>query len=257
MERKRLKQDAKENVARRSILGKPNAASSKRHIEAESGYTNHRNVAYLRVSTDHQELDSQKLGILNFADANKIKPLEFVQETASGGIPVEKRRLGELITELKEGDILIVSEISRLGRNMVEIMTVLKGLVDRRVNVFSVKENYRLDDSLNSKILSTVLCMVAEISRELTRARVKEGMSRAKQAGKKMGRPAGLPARSKLDPHEAEIRGLLTKGVSKASIAKIHNTTWQTVHAFTKRMGVQPIQQKPKQVRRRLLTTSV
>jgi DNA invertase Pin-like site-specific DNA recombinase len=191
-------------------------------------------VAYLRVSTDEQDLNSQKVGIISYAQENGLQPLVFEQEAVSGRVPASERRLGKVVAELREGDVLLVAELSRLGRNMIEIMTILKELVERGVNVFSVKENYRLDDSLNSKILSTVLCMVAEISRELTRARVKEGMTRAKMEGKKLGRPVGLPTRSKLDPHESEIRDLTAKGVSKASIAKIYSTTWQTVHTFTK-----------------------
>lgn len=207
---------------------------------------NRRVVAYLRVSTDEQDLNSQKVGVINYAQQNNLQPLEFEQETISGHVSVAERRLGKVIADLKEGDVLLVSELSRLGRNMVEIMTILKELVDRRVNVFSVKENYRLDDSLNSKILSTVLCMVAEISRELTRARVKEGMARAKIEGKKLGRPPGQPYRSKLDLYETEIRGLLAKGVSKASIAKMHDTTWQTVNTFTKNKLIQKVSKKRK-----------
>ena len=113
--------------------------------------------AYLRVSTDTQELNSQKVGIVDYARAHKLRIDNWVQEKVSGAVDADKRDLGKLLPRLQPGDALVISELSRLGRSTVDVLTTLKQLSERQVAVHVVKGNMRLDDSLNSKILSTVL----------------------------------------------------------------------------------------------------
>ena len=197
----------------------------------------HRNIAYLRISKAVQDADNQKLGILKYINQEGLQPVEFVEETISGKTPIAERKLQQLIDSMELGDTLIVSELSRLGRNMIEVMIVLEQLIKKGCRVHSIKGGYRLDDSLPSKIISMVLVMAAEIERELISQRTKEALARRKAEGKPLGRPKGSYGVSKLDQHEEEIRKLLSHGVAKAAIARMYGSSWQTVHAWVRRRG--------------------
>ena len=167
-----------------------------------------------------------------------MQPVEFIEETTSGKTPVKDRKLQLVIDSMESGDTLIVSGLSRLGRNMVEVMTVLDQLVKKGCRVHAVKGGYRIDQSLSSKILSMVLLMAAEIERELISQRTKEALARRKAEGKPPGRPKGSYGVPKLDQHEDEIQRLLANGVAKAAIARMHGC-WQTVHNWVQRKYIQ------------------
>ena len=199
-----------------------------------------KNIAYLRVSTITQDLNNQRHGILEFVKKEGLQPIEFIEEKVNGKTPVAERDLGiNVIPKLQKGDALIVAELSRLGRNMVEIMTVIEELIGRGVRVYAVKGGYRLDGSLSSKILSMVMLMAGEIERELISQRTREALAKRKAEGKTLGRPKGSYGTSKLDEHEKEIRHLAGIGVSKASIAKMFSCTWPTLHSWMHRKGIQ------------------
>tara|TARA_B100000315_G_C14353222_1_gene484951 strand:+ start:119 stop:742 length:624 start_codon:yes stop_codon:yes gene_type:complete len=191
---------------------------------------NERVIGYLRVSSGPQDLDSQKFGILKLAN-EKNWQVQFIEEKASGRISYKERRLGELIHDLKERDVLVVSELSRLGRSMLEIMELLSLLSRKGVRVYAVKGNYEIDNSIQSKILTMVFCMAAEIEKELISSRTKEALAKKKSEGFKLGRPLG-PGKSKLDGNEADIKKFLDKKVSIASLAKIYDCSWLTVANF-------------------------
>ena len=195
----------------------------------------HRNIAYLRVSTALQDADNQKLGIVEYTYAEGLQPVEFIAETTSGKTPIEERKLQQVIDSMVKGDTLIVSELSRLGRNMVEVMFVLDQLIKKGCRVHAVKGGYRLDQSLSSKILSMVLLMAAKIERELISQRTKEALAKRKAEGKRLGRPKGSYGVSKLDQYENEIRKLLSHGVAKAAIARMYGCSWQTMHTWVGR----------------------
>ncbi len=188
-------------------------------------------IGYLRVSTGQQDLENQKLGILKLANEHGWK-VTFVEETVSGRVSYKERELGRVVKELKEGDVLIVSELSRLGRSMLEIMTLLCDLSEKGVRVYAIKGNHRVDNSIQSKVMTMVLCMAAEIERELISQRTKEALQRIKKEGVKLGRPKGVPGRSKLDGKEEDIRKFLEKGVGVASLAKIYDCAWPTMKNF-------------------------
>ncbi len=188
-------------------------------------------IGYLRVSTGLQELENQRLGILKLANEHGWK-VAFIEETVSGRVSYKERELGKVVKELKEGDVLIVSELSRLGRSMLEIMTLLCELVERGIKLYAIKGNHRVDNSIQSKIMTMVLCMAAEIERELISQRTKEALQRMKKEGVKLGRPKGVPGKSKLDGKEEEIRKLLDKEVGIASLAKIYDCSWPTMKNF-------------------------
>ena len=195
--------------------------------------------AYLRVSTGEQDLASQRHGILDYAQSKGLQPLSFVSETVSGTVPSTERVLGkELLPKLCQGDVLIVAELSRLGRSVLDILTTLRELAKRGVTVHVVKGGFQLDGSLNSKILTTVLSLAAEIERELICQRTKEGQARAKLAGKHIGRPKGSGGHSKLDIRNTEIRQLATKGVTRANLARIFECDWETMNKWLIRHDV-------------------
>jgi putative DNA-invertase from lambdoid prophage Rac len=198
--------------------------------------------AYLRVSTDAQELASQKVGIVDYARERRLRVDEWVQETVSGGVDALKRDLGlKLVPKLKAGDAVITSELSRLGRSTVDVLSTLKQLSERRVKVHVVKGGMVLDDSINSKILSTVLGLAAEIERDLLRQRSMEGQARAKAAGKHIGRPCienDADRRSKLDKHADDIKRLAARGVTKLNLARVFQCDWATMNDWLRRHDV-------------------
>jgi len=186
-------------------------------------------------------VDAQKLGILNFTQVNKLRIDNWVQEKASGALDADKRDLGKLLPRLQPGDALVISELSRLGRSTVDVLTTLKQLSERQVAIHVVKGNMRLDDSLNSKILSTVLGLAGEIERELIRARSIEGQARARAAGKHIGRPRierDEDRRSKLDKHADDIKRLAARGVTKLNLARVFQCDWLTMSEWLRRHSV-------------------
>ena len=195
-------------------------------------------VAYLRVSSIQQDLDSQRHGILEFAKNEGLQPIEFVEEKVSGKTPINERAIQEVLDSLQKGDVLIISELSRLGRKMVEVMQILDCLVQKEVLVFAVKGGYRLDGSLPSKILSMVLLMAAEIESELISLRTREAIAKRKASGLPIGRPKGSTSVSKLDKHEDVIRDLVEKGVTLSNIAKIVGASWPTVNDWVLKKGL-------------------
>jgi len=191
-------------------------------------------IGYLRVSTNGQELENQKLGILKFANEQGWK-VDFVEETVSGRVSYKERELGKVISDLSKDDVLIVSELSRLGRSMLEVMTLLCELSDRGIKVYAIKGNHRVDNSIASKVMTMVLCMASEIERDLISQRTKEALQKKKQEGVTLGRPKGVPGKSRLDGKEEEIKKLLDKGVGIASLAKIYDCSWPTMKNFIKK----------------------
>jgi len=180
--------------------------------------------AYLRISTIDQDIEKNKLDILKLANDYKLGNIEFVEETISGKISWKKRKLFDLINSLKKNDVVIVSELSRLGRSMLEIMEIISIISDKKVSLYSVKGDWKLDNSIQSKIVAMVFAMAAEIERELISSRTKEALRVKKANGVKLGRPKG-PGKSKLDKYKPEIEALLNNGATQKFIANRYNTT--------------------------------
>jgi len=193
--------------------------------------------AYIRVSTDKQDSENQKFAILQYANNKKLGNVEFIEEAVSGRISWKNRKLKDLIDNLQSGDNLIVAELSRLGRSMLEIMELISILLRKGVNVYVVKGNYELKDDIQSKVLTFAFSLAAEIERELISQRTKEALAKRKAEGKKIGRPKGSYS-SKLDEKRQYIEELLSKGVSIASIAKILGVHYHTVRNYVKRRNL-------------------
>ena len=191
--------------------------------------------AYIRISSDKQTVENQKFEILKFADKKKLRINEWIEETISGTKRVEDRKLGKLLKRMKKGDTLIVSELSRLGRNLMEVMSILHDCMERNIKVFTIKEGYELGDNINSKILAFAFSLSAEIERNLISQRTKEALARIKSEGKKLGRPKGsLSKETKLTGKEEIIQDLLRKKVSVSAIGKILVVHRLTVNQFIK-----------------------
>lgn len=198
--------------------------------------------AYLRVSTAAQSIEAQSHEVLQYVKRNKMGLDEVVEETASGTKSFRDRALGELIDKSKKGDTIIVTELSRIGRSMLEILEVLSILTKRGVALHAVKEGYKLDDSLNSKILSFCLSLCSEVERSLISIRTKEALAARKAAGVKLGRPKGSLSESSLSQHHETIKELLEKGVSQSSISKIIGCPSSTLNNYVHTRGLLPKQ---------------
>jgi len=199
-------------------------------------------VAYLRVSTNEQDLKKNKADILHLANEKNLGKVRWVEETVSGRISWKKRKIAQVLNELTEGDNLIVSELSRLGRSMLECMEILSIATDKHINLYAVKGNWQLDGSIQSKIIAMAFAMAAEIERDLLSQRTKEALAARKRAGQKLGRPTGV-GKSKLDPQRPEIEALLNNGATQTYIAKRYGTTeanlsqWLEKHGLRRKRG--------------------
>ncbi|OGV66921.1 MAG: invertase [Lentisphaerae bacterium RIFOXYA12_FULL_48_11] len=202
------------------------------------------NYGYIRVSTAMQKesADTQKFGILQLANEKKITINSWVIETVTGSTKASERQLGVLLGKLNKGDTLIVAEVSRLGRSLLDVMTTLNLCMTKGIFVFTVKEKFELADNINSKVLAFAFGLAAEIERQMISQRTKESLQRLKSEGRILGRPKGSKSASKLDGKEDAIKGFLEKGVSKASIAKILDVHPGTLDAFIKTRGLVSIE---------------
>lgn len=183
-----------------------------------------RNIAYLRVSTVEQDIEKNKSEILHLANDKVLGKVEFVEEKISGKVHWKQRKIGHIIEELEKGDTLLLNEFSRLGRSMLECMEIISIATQKGINVYTVKGNWQLDDSIQSKVMAMVFSMASEIERDLISKRTKEALQTKKASGIKLGRPKG-PGKSKLDAHRVEIEALLKNGSTKKFIAQRYNST--------------------------------
>lgn len=193
--------------------------------------------AYLRVSTNQQDVDNQRHGILEYANHSSLGHLEFVPDSVSGQKKWRERELGKLLTKMVvAGDIIIFAEISRMARSTLQVLEILECCMQQGLSVHIAKQQMVLDDKLPSRITATVLGLAAEIERELISLRTTEALAKSKAEGKILGRPKGRQsAKLKLDTREQEIRMYLAKGISKRSIAKLVDCAPSTLYYWLKR----------------------
>ena len=180
-------------------------------------------VAYLRVSTRSQDLANQKLAILEFSQKRRFPIDQFIESRISSRQSPLERRIDEMLGTLEPGDRLLVSELSRLGRSLSQVIQIVETLVRRKIRFIAIKEAIEFDgkQDLPTKVMIALFGLFAEVERDLISERTKEGLAAAKAKGKRLGRPKGALGTSRLDGKQQDIRALLGKDVSKASIAKI------------------------------------
>jgi DNA invertase Pin-like site-specific DNA recombinase len=190
-------------------------------------------IAYLRVSTEEQDTEKDKDSILRLANEKKLGNVEFVEEKISGKVSWKNRKINDIISVLENNDNLIVTEISRIGRSILDVMDLMKTCKEKHINIFSVKEKWELNDTMQSKVFATVFAMVAEIERDLISQRTKEALKMRKEKGVILGRPKGS-FNSILDKHKESIVELLSLGLSVSKIAKLCNVSNTNLHNYIK-----------------------
>ena len=192
---------------------------------------------YIRVSTDRQTVENQRFEINEFCKKSNIEVEIWIDETISGTKEIDKRKLGELLSNLRKGDILICSELSRLGRNLLMIMSILNVCMEKEVQVWTIKDNYRLGSDISSKVLAFAFGLSAEIERNLISQRTKEALARMKSEGIHVGRPRGAKSKEiKLTGKEEQVKKLLSKKTPKIKIAKKLGVHRSTLRRFLQEM---------------------
>jgi DNA invertase Pin-like site-specific DNA recombinase len=184
---------------------------------------------YIRVSTDRQTVENQRFEIKRFCKQNKITVDDWIEETISGTKAVDKRKLGRLLKQLKKGDLLICSELSRLGRDILMIMGILNECMEREIQIWTIKDNYRLGNDISCKVLAFAFGLSAEIERKLISDRTREALARLKAEGVHIGRPRGAKSKVvKLTGKAQQVKNLLASGMPKIKVAKtlgVHRST--------------------------------
>lgn len=185
--------------------------------------------AYIRVSTQMQTLDNQEFEIIKWAKRNNVSIDRWVRESVSGTVGWEKRSLGSLLRRMKRGDLLICSEISRLGRKMLMVMSILNYCSNKGIRIITIKDNFNLSDDINSKIIAFAFALASEIERNLISQRTKEALAVKKLSGIKLGRPSRMtPKVRKLSDEIKLVRARIETGETKSSIAReygVHRNT--------------------------------
>lgn len=196
------------------------------------------NFAYLRVSTDNQDAKNQKLGVLDYCNHRGINALTFVEDTVSGKSPWRDRAIGSILEKAEKGDVIVASEISRLGRSTLQVLEIMEVAAQKGVSVHIAKNNMVLDGSMQSTITATILGLAAQIEREFISARTKEALAKKKNDGVKLGRPKGESDLLKLDAFRDEIANYLKKGINKRAIAKLIECSPSTLYHWLKRRNI-------------------
>ena len=190
-------------------------------------------IGYLRVSSDKQTLEHQRFEIERFAAKAGITIDKWIAEKISSRKELAKRKLGDLLNTLQSDDILIACEISRLGRSLLEIMRILETCLNKNCQVWTLKENYRLGNDIQSKVLAFAFGLAAEIERKLISERTKASLANLKASGRKLGRPPSTKTKKlKLAKNISRLRNLLANGVSKTQIAKVFGVHRATLRLF-------------------------
>ena len=188
---------------------------------------------YIRVSSDKQTTENQKFEINNYVKEKQMPIDEWIEETISATKKLDDRKFGLLLKRMQTSDILIVTELSRLGRNLMQIMSILHHCMEMDIKVFTIKEHYELGNNINSKVLAFAFGLSAEIERNLISQRTKEALARKKAEGIILGRPKGSKSKTvKLTGKEEEIKLLLDKKISKSAIGRLLGVHRLTITGF-------------------------
>ena len=194
--------------------------------------------AYIRVSTEMQSYDSQEYEIIQFCKAKGITVDKWVLESVSGTTAVEKRTLGKTFRRMKQGDMLLCTEISRLGRNMLMIMSILNFCSSRGIRIRTIKDGFELSDNINSKIIAFAFALAAEIERNLISQRTKEALALKRASGIRLGRPKGHSKKKESASRRwDEISAMIDKGIPMSQIARCVGVHRNTLRKYIERVS--------------------
>ncbi len=192
-------------------------------------------IAYLRVSTGKQNPDNQKEEIRKFAQEKGFLIDKWVVETVSGKVDKQERRLGRALSKMKKGDTMIVTEVSRLSRSLTDIMTIMGTCLKKGINIYTTKERYAFDDTINSKVLCFAFGLAAEIERNLISMRTKEALAVRRSEGVVLGRRKGSCVKMQfIDEHIGDIEEMLYKGYSVSHICRTLKVSRFTFYKYCK-----------------------
>ena len=191
---------------------------------------------YIRVSTDRQTVENQRFGIKGFCKKNNMQIDKWIEESVSGTKDVDKRKLGALLNDLQKGDLLICTELSRLGRSFFMVMAILNECMKKEIQIWTIKDNYRLGNDISSAVIAFAFALSAQIERDLISQRSKESLARAKAEGIHCGRPKG--SKNKLPTilrgKEKVVLQLLAKGLSKVQVCDQLGIGRSSLYTFVK-----------------------
>lgn len=196
---------------------------------------------YIRVSSDKQTVENQRFEINQFCKNREMKIDAWIEETVTGTREYDKRQLGRLLHKVQKDDLIICTEISRLGRSLFMIMEILNICMTKECKVWTIKDNYRLGDDIQSKVLAFAFGLSAEIERNLISQRTREALARKKAEGVILSRPKGAktaPEKHPLYHKKSLIRELLKEGVAKRKIAVICKANRNTLSRYIKAQGL-------------------
>ena len=202
---------------------------------------------YIRVSSDKQTVENQRFEISNFCQREGLRIDGWIEETISGTKAYSKRALGGLLKRVEKGDLIICAELSRLGRSLFMVMEILNICMNRECRVWTIKDNYRLGDDIQSKVLAFAFALSAEIERNLIAQRTREALARKRAEGVVLGRPKGrktAPEKHPLHPLEGKVRRLAAQGLSNRAIAQQLKVDRGTVNRFIRARGI-PTRRNP------------
>jgi DNA invertase Pin-like site-specific DNA recombinase len=191
--------------------------------------------AYLRVSTDQQDAQNQKFGILDYCNKNNLSPIKFIEDTVSGKVAWQDRMIGQIMEKATKGDLIVVSEVSRLGRSTLQVLEILEAATKKEISVHITKNHTVIDGSIQATITATILGLAAQIEREFISSRTKEALAKRKADGFNLGRPKGQSQLLKLDSFAEEIKMYLNKGINKRAISKLIECSPSTLYLWLKR----------------------
>ena len=192
-------------------------------------------IGYLRVSTGKQHIENQKEEIQKFAARRNLKIDKWVTEVVSGKKNEHDRKLGKLLKSLRKGDVLIVTELSRLSRTLLNIMSILHRGLEKEIIIYSTKDGYAFDNSINSKVLAFAFALVAEIEHNLISMRTKEALAHRKSEGVRLGRPLGAIKQQVILENKEELHRLLKSGVSVSAICRMYNVSRETFYTVNRK----------------------
>ncbi len=198
--------------------------------------SSHRIIAYLRISTGKEDLNSQKLELHEYAQRNDFKINEFVEVEVSSSKSTKARKIDKILENFHAGDLLLISQLSRLGRSVGQIIQIVDSLIKKQGRLIAIKESIKINgkQDIQTKTMTTMFGLFAEIERDLISERTKQGLAAARKKGVKLGRPKG-PGKSKLDEFKPEIEALLKNGSSKTFIAKRYKTSLPNLYKWMKK----------------------
>ena len=201
--------------------------------------------AYLRVSTDIQDVNTQKLGVLEYCAAQKLGVPELAEDTVSGKADWRERHIGQLLSSCVAGDVIVVSEISRLARSTLQVLEIMQAAASAQVAIHVVKNAMIMDGSLQSKIYATIFGLAAEIERDFIVQRTKEGLARVRAEGIVLGRPPGEAKTLALDAHAKKIDHYLELKLNKRAMAKLLDVSPNTLYQWLRRRRPEVLDNAP------------